>query len=101
MVAENDIYLSAASESLYIMNQDKIFAEQCRAREDALRRERLAEKAISEYDNLKKEYDEQSAKLTEQNAKLTEQNAKLSEKEKELEELKEQLAELKKQLENK
>lgn len=44
MVAQNDEYLQAAATSIRIANEEEIVREQCRAREDALRRERTLER---------------------------------------------------------
>lgn len=92
MIAENDIYLSEASESLYILNQDKIFAEQCRAREDALRREKrnaeMMEKLLAEQERARKDAERKEKR----NAEMME---KYEELKVEAEELKEETADLK------
>ena len=44
MLAQNDEYLQEAATSIRIANEEQIVREQCRAREDALRRERTLER---------------------------------------------------------
>ena len=44
MLAQNDEYLQEAATSIRIANEAEIVREQCRAREDALRRERTLER---------------------------------------------------------
>lgn len=44
MLAQNDEYLQEAATSIRIANEEEIVREQCRAREDALRRERTLER---------------------------------------------------------
>ena len=44
MIAKNNDILTSATESLYMMNSDELIREQCRAREDAERRERTLER---------------------------------------------------------
>lgn len=46
MWAENDEYLKEAADSLYKANADEIVRQQCRAREDAERRERTLERNV-------------------------------------------------------
>lgn len=45
MMANDNEYLQEAAESLYVANADEIVRQQCRAREDAERRERTLERA--------------------------------------------------------
>ena len=44
MMANDNEYLQEAAESLYVANADEIVRQQCRAREDAERRERTLER---------------------------------------------------------
>ena len=44
MIAQKDKNIKEASESLYVMNQDEIVRQQCRAREYAIRRENAMKK---------------------------------------------------------
>ena len=74
MLAQNDEYLQEAAASIRIANEAEIVREQCRAREDALRRERTLERDRN--------------RLLEENASLLEENALL----------RKQIAELKKQI---
>ena len=78
MLAQNDEYLQEAATSIRIANGEEIVREQCRAREDALRRERTLER-----DNkiLKQEYQSlqhKNAALTNENTALTNENAALT-----------------------
>ena len=77
MLAQNDEYLQEAATSIRIANEEEIVREQCRAREDALRRERTLER-----DNkiLKQKYQslhQKNTTLTNENAALTNENATL------------------------
>ena len=82
MMKENE-YLQEAAESLYVANADEIVRQQCRAREDAERRERTLER-----DNrmLKK----QNEVLIQQDVQKTKQ---LAQREKTISELRKTLAE--------
>lgn len=80
MLAQNDEYLQEAADSIRIANEAEIVREQCRAREDALRRERtlerdknrlLAENAIQQ---------EKISSLQDENASLRRQLAELQER---------------------
>lgn len=71
MLAENNEYLREAANSLYQANADDIVLEQCRAREEAERRERTLER-----DNRL---------LAEENEKLQQDNASLRKRIAELE----------------
>lgn len=80
MLAQNDEYLQEAATSIRIANEAEIVREQCRAREDALRRERtlerdknrlLAENAIQQ---------EKISSLQDENASLRRQLAELQER---------------------
>lgn len=44
MLAENNEYMEEVAEALYVANADEIVRQQCRAREDAERRERTLER---------------------------------------------------------
>ena len=44
MLAENNEYMEETVEALYVANADEIVRQQCRAREDAERRERTLER---------------------------------------------------------
>ena len=72
VMAMDNEYLQEAAESLYVANADEIVREQCRAREDAERRERTLERAkrLAE-EALEKERREKESVLKE-NEKLRE-----------------------------
>lgn len=67
MLAHNDEYLQEAATSIRIANEAEIVREQCRAREDALRRERTLERD-------KKLLQAENASLRKQLAELQAQN---------------------------
>lgn len=72
MVAQNDEYLQEAASCIQIANAEQIVREQCRAREDALRRERTLERD-------KKLLKKQNASLLKENASLTDEITYLKE----------------------
>lgn len=77
MLAQNDEYLQEAAASIRIANEAEIVREQCRAREDALRRERTLER--------------DKKRLLAENATLQSENSSLQS---EITSLRKQLAEL-------
>lgn len=77
MLAQKDEYLQEAAASIRIANEAEIVREQCRAREDALRRERTLER---DKKNLQAENASQKKKiasLQDENASLRKQLAEL------------------------
>ena len=78
MLAKENEYMQEAANSLYVANADEIVREQCRAREDAERRERTAErnyrKAMQEKSKLIAQVSEQAAQLSEKDAQLREKD---------------------------
>ena len=70
MLAENNEYMEETVEALYVANADEIVRQQCRAREDAERRERTLER-----DN--KKLKDENAGLKDENAGLRDENAEL------------------------
>ena len=78
MLAKENEYMQEAAKSLYVANADEIVREQCRAREDAERRERTAErnyrKAMQEKSKLIAQVSEQAAQLSEKDAQLREKD---------------------------
>ena len=73
MLAQNDEYLQEAATSIRIANEAEIVREQCRAREDALRRERTLERD-------KKRLQEENVSLHDEIASLQDENASLRKK---------------------
>ena len=71
MMANDNEYLQEAAESLYVANTDEIVRQQCRAREDAERRERTLERAkrLAE-EALEKERKENELALKEKDKKI-------------------------------
>ena len=88
MLAKGNEFLEEAAKSLYIANADEIVCQQCRAREDAERRERTLVRDIrlAEEKLLKSE-----EKLAENETKLAESEEKLAEKDKIIQKLQEEL----------
>lgn len=72
MIAQKDKNIKEASESLYVMNQDEIVRQQCRAREDAIRRENA----------MKKKIEELSAQLEEKDVQIEKERSKERKKKK-------------------
>ena len=70
MLAQNDEYLQEAATSIRIANEAEIVRGQCRAREDALRRERTLERD-------KNRLLEENALLQNKNSTLQDENASL------------------------
>ena len=85
MLAQNNEYLKEAADSIYKANSEEIVRQQCRAREDAERRERTL---VRNY-NLMKQYlavaNEENKALKGDNATLKEDNAALLARIRELE----------------
>ena len=77
MLAKENEYMQDAANSLYAANADEIVREQCRAREDAERRERSLKR---DKRRLSQENSELVAQVSEQAAQLSEKDAQLREK---------------------
>lgn len=88
MLTKENEYLQEAAESLYVANADEIVRQQCRAREDAERRERTLERAkrLAE-EALEKERKEKELVIKEKETAIKEKETAL----KEIEKLKELL----------
>ena len=88
MMAKDNEYLQEAAESLYVANADEIVRQQCRAREDAERRERTLERAkrLAE-EALEKERKEKELVIKEKESAIKEKETAI----KEIEKLKELL----------
>ncbi len=91
MLAQKDEYLQEAATSIRIANEAEIVREQCRAREDALRRERTLERDKNRLLVENATLQDENATLQDKNASLQNENASL---EAENTSLKRQLAEL-------
>lgn len=79
MLAQNNEYLQEAADSIYKANSEEIVRQQCRAREDAERRERTL---VRNYNILKHDLNvanEENAALKEDIAVANEENATLKE----------------------
>ena len=76
MVAQNDEYLQAAASSIRIANEEEIVREQCRAREDALRRERTLERNNKILQEKYQQSLDEIASLRKQLAELQAQSSK-------------------------
>lgn len=77
MLAQNDEYLQEAATSIRIANEAEIVREQCRAREDALRRERTLERDKNRLLAEKAALLDENASLQDENASLRKQLAEL------------------------
>ena len=102
MLAQNDEYLQEAATSIRIANEAEIVREQCRAREDALRRERTLERDKNRLLEENVLLQNEKASLQDENALLQDKNASLQDKNASLQDenasLRKQLAELQTQL---
>ena len=77
MLAQNDEYLQAAAASIRIANEEEIVREQCRAREDALRRERTLERDNKIWQEKYHTLQDENVALKDENALLRKQLAEL------------------------
>ena len=77
MLAQNDEYLQAAATSIRIANEEEIIREQCRAREDALRRERTLERDNKLWQEKYQALQDENLSLQDELSALREQLAKL------------------------
>lgn len=91
MLAENNEILTSATESLYKYNSDWLVREQCRAREDFERHQRLTQEEIAEKDNT---IAEQNVTIAKQNAVIEEKDAVIEEKDARIRFLEAQLAQI-------
>ena len=102
MLAQNDEYLQEAATSIRIANEAEIVREQCRAREDALRRERTLERDKNRLLEENVLLQNEKASLQDENALLQDKNASLQDKNASLQDenasLRKQLAEVQTQL---
>ena len=84
MLAKENEYMQEAAKSLYVANADEIVREQCRAREDAERRERTLERnirmLIQEANELAAIIKEREARFGKQEWRFGEQTAQDREK---------------------
>ena len=80
MLAQNDEYLQEAATSIRIANEAEIVREQCRAREDALRRERTLERDNNRLLAENASLQDENASLQDENASLRKQIAELQSK---------------------
>lgn len=75
MIAENNIYMQAATEEMYIRSADEMIEQRCRARNDFMKQERTRNKIMKELEEAHKTL------LREKESLLSEKEALLSEKE--------------------
>ena len=83
MIAENDIYMKAAAEEMYIRSADEMIEQRCRARNDY-------QKQINTHNRTLRQLDEA-------NQTIESQQLKIESQQQEIESLKQQLALLKNQ----
>lgn len=76
MLTKDNEYLQETAKSLYVANADEIVRQQCRAREDAERRERTLER---DKRLLEEKVSEQAAQLDEQAKQLVDERRKVAE----------------------
>ena len=98
MLAQNDEYLQAAATSIRIANEEEIIREQCRAREDALRRERTLERNNKILQREKQELLDKNTSLQNEKSSLQSENASLQD---EIASLRKQLGKLQEKIADK
>ena len=89
MIAENNEYMTEATQALYEYNADYVIRQKCEAREEYERRQRTLHKKLSD---AQEKIQEQEESLREKDSKLQEQDKLLKEQENEIERLKALLA---------
>ena len=90
MVVEQNQYMSAAAEEMYVRNADDVIREKCRVREEYNRRQR----------RIQKQLEDQKRALAEKDQKLVEKDQTLAEVTQECDEYKRLVAELQEKLSN-
>ena len=95
MIAEKNVYLEAAAQTLYEANADETTKMKCRARRDYYKQKNTTEKLFRELEEETNRLTEEKTKLTEEKTKLTEETTRLTEENKKLEAY---IAELEKKL---
>jgi len=85
MIAENNEYMTEATQALYEYNADYVIRQKCEAREEYERRQRTLHKKLSD---AQEKIQEQEESLREKDSKLQEQDKLLKEQENEIERLK-------------
>ena len=91
MVVEQNQYLSAAAEEMYVRNADETIRANCQAREDYYRRQRRIQKQLEDQKN---EIVEKEQVIAEKEQTIVAQQQMLSEKEQELQVALKHIAEL-------
>lgn len=79
MIAEKNVYLEAAAQTLYEANADETTKMKCRARRDYYKQKNTTEKLFRELEEETNRLTEEKTKLTEEKTKLTEETTRLSE----------------------
>lgn len=96
MIAENNEYMTEATQALYEYNADYVIRQKCEAREEYERRQRTLHKKLSDAQEKIQEQEEclreKDSILQEKDSKLQEQDKLLKEQENEIERLKALLA---------
>lgn len=85
MIADNDIYLEAATQSMYELSADELVKRQCRARRDYYKQMNSHNKTIRELEETQKELHETQSELHEAQSeidRLQKRIAELEEKQK-------------------
>lgn len=84
MIAQNDSFLSAASQSLYESNADEIIRQKCRAREEYYKREhaikKLADEVASLQQQLAQAIAEKDSAIAEKDSAIAEKDSAIAEK---------------------
>ena len=77
MIAEKNIYIEAAAQTLYEANADETTKMKCRARRDYYKQKNTTEKLFRELEEETNRLVEEKNKLTEEHNKLSDENKKL------------------------
>ena len=77
MIAEKDMYMSEASQTLYELNADEITQQKCRARRDYYRRQKTINRDMERLNNEKSRLEAEKANLEAEKANLETEKANL------------------------
>ena len=100
MVVEQNQYMSAAAEEMYVRNADEAIRAKCQAREDYYRRQRRIQKQLEQLEDQKREIAEKDQIIVEQKQTINDQKQELAEIDQKYEAALNRIAELQEQLSN-
>ena len=97
MIADKDIYLEAATQSMYELSSDELVQRQCRARRDYYKQINSHNKTIREFEEAQQKLQETQTELQETQTELQEAQTELQEAQTEIERLQKYIENLEKQ----